>query len=29
LRWQPTNIIEAVALPARRSVGCSLEVIHL
>lgn len=25
---QPSNIIEAVALPARRSVGSSLEVIH-
>ncbi len=29
LRWQPSNIIEAVALPARRSRGSSLEVIHL
>jgi hypothetical protein len=28
LRWQPSNIIEAVALPARRSAGSSLEVIH-
>jgi hypothetical protein len=26
---QPTNIIEAVARPARRSTGSSLEVIHL
>jgi len=26
---QPRNIIEAVPLPARRSVGSSLEVIHL
>jgi hypothetical protein len=28
LGWQPTNIIKAVALPARRSGGSSLEVIH-
>jgi hypothetical protein len=28
LRWQPSNIVEAVALPARRSRGSSLEVIH-
>jgi len=27
--WQPSNIVEAVALPARRSRGSSLEVIHL
>jgi len=27
--WQPTDIIEAVALPARGSAGSSLEVIHL
>jgi hypothetical protein len=27
--WQPTNIIEAVARPAWRSTGSSLEVIHL
>jgi hypothetical protein len=27
--WQPSNIVEAVALPARRSGGSSLEVIHL
>ena len=29
LGWQPTDIIEAVALPARGSAGSSLEVIHL
>jgi len=29
LGWQPINIIEAVALPARRSAGSGLEVIHL
>jgi hypothetical protein len=29
LSWQPANIIEAVALPARWSAGSSLEVIHL
>jgi hypothetical protein len=29
LGWQPSNIIEAVALPAGRSGGSSLEVIHL
>ena len=29
LDWQPSNIIEAVALPARRSAGSSLGVIHL
>jgi hypothetical protein len=29
LGWQPRNIIEAVALPARWSGGSSLEVIHL
>ncbi len=28
LGWQPSNIIQAVALPARRSRGSSLEVIH-
>jgi hypothetical protein len=28
LEWEPTNIIEAVALPPRRSGGSSLEVIH-
>ena len=28
LAWQPRDIVEAVALPARRSRGCSLEVIH-
>lgn len=28
LGWQPRNIVEAVALPARRSRGSSLEVIH-
>jgi len=28
LGWQPTNVVEAVALPARRSRGSSLEVIH-
>jgi hypothetical protein len=28
LGWQPGNIMEAVALPARRSSGSSLEVIH-
>ena len=28
LGWQPSNIVEAVALPARRSSGSSLEVIH-
>jgi len=28
LRRQPSNIVEAVALPARRSLGSSLEVIH-
>jgi len=27
--WQPGNIVEAVALPAGRSRGSSLEVIHL
>jgi hypothetical protein len=27
--WQPSHIIEAVALPARRSGGSNLEVIHL
>ena len=26
--WQPSNVIEAVARPARRSGGSSLEVIH-
>jgi hypothetical protein len=29
LGWQPSNIIEAVAGPARRSSGSGLEVIHL
>src|SRR5260370_22994048 len=29
LAWQPSNIIEAVALPAGGSGGGSLEVIHL
>ena len=29
LGWQPSNIIEAVALPARRSGRSSLEVIQL
>jgi hypothetical protein len=29
LRWQPGNIIKCVPLPARRSLGSSLEVIHL
>ncbi len=29
LGWQPTDIIEAVALPAGRSAGSRLEVIHL
>ncbi len=29
LGWQPSNIIEAVALPAGRRGGSSLEVIHL
>jgi hypothetical protein len=29
LGWQPSNVIEAVALPAGRSGGTSLEVIHL
>ncbi len=28
LGWESGNIIEAVALPARRSAGSSLEVIH-
>src|SRR5229473_2104312 len=28
LGWQPSNIIQAVALPAGRSRGSSLEVIH-
>jgi hypothetical protein len=28
LARQPSNIVEAVALPARRSGGSSLEVIH-
>jgi hypothetical protein len=28
LGWQPSNIVEAVTLPARRSRGSSLEVIH-
>jgi hypothetical protein len=28
LSWQPSNVIEAVALPAGRSGGSSLEVIH-
>ena len=28
LAWQPRDIVEAVALPARRSRGSSLEVIH-
>jgi hypothetical protein len=28
LGWQPSNIIEAVSPPARRSLGRSLEVIH-
>ena len=28
LGWQPSNIIKAIALPARRSGGSSLEVIH-
>jgi hypothetical protein len=28
LGWQPSNVIEAVARPARRSGGSSLEVIH-
>jgi hypothetical protein len=28
LGWQPSNVIEAVALPAGRSGGTSLEVIH-
>jgi hypothetical protein len=29
LGWQPSNIIEAVALPTGGSGGSSLEVIHL
>ncbi len=29
LAWQPSNIVEAVALPAGRSGGGGLEVIHL
>src|SRR5712692_8291541 len=29
LGWQPSNIVEAVALPAGRRGGSSLEVIHL
>jgi hypothetical protein len=29
LGWQPSNVIDAVPSPARRSRGRSLEVIHL